>query len=83
VKLSWKRPGLAILVVTTLVATAGCGGFAAAPSVSPLMFLVPGLGHVEPAQLKAPKVPGGEVMPELVVPEQAVPEAAPVLAAAR
>lgn len=40
------------LAPLALVLLTGCGGFTASPSVSPLMFLVPGLGRLEsePAQ---------------------------------
>jgi hypothetical protein len=40
-----------------LVIGAGCGGFYATPSVSPLMFLLPGLAQTKPA-LPQPPGPG-------------------------
>lgn len=46
-KFSWNQVALAILLVASLLGS-GCGGIAASPSVSPLMFLVPGMGQAQP-----------------------------------
>jgi hypothetical protein len=45
------------LVSALLVLGTGCGGFTAASSVSPLMFLLPGLAQTKPAWPQPP-VPG-------------------------
>jgi hypothetical protein len=37
-----------------LLSQSGCGGFSAAPTVSPLMFLLPGLAQAKPAPLQPP-----------------------------
>jgi hypothetical protein len=47
---------LALVSALPVIGT-GCGGFYAAPSVSPLMFLLPGLGQAKPT-LVEPAVPG-------------------------
>lgn len=45
------------MVSVLLVLGAGCGGFAASSSVSPLMFLLPGLACAKPA-VAPPPAPG-------------------------
>jgi hypothetical protein len=45
------------MVAALLVIGAGCGGFSAASSVSPLMFLLPGLARTKPG-LPQPPAPG-------------------------
>ena len=45
------------MVSALLALGTGCGGFSAAPSVSPLMFLLPGFAQTKPA-LRQPPVPG-------------------------
>ena len=42
------------MAATLLVIGTGCGGFYAAPSVSPLMFLLPGLAQTKPASPQSP-----------------------------
>jgi hypothetical protein len=44
---------IAMLAALLLIGT-GCGGFYAAPSVSPLMFLLPGLAQAKPAPPQSP-----------------------------
>lgn len=47
VRLNWNRVWVFMLPFFLLL-TAGCGGFTASPSVSPAMFLLPGLGKNMP-----------------------------------
>ena len=42
------------MAATLLVLGTGCGGFAGSSAVSPLMFLLPGLGQTKPALPQAP-----------------------------
>ncbi|HRZ38343.1 MAG TPA: hypothetical protein P5534_18520 [Candidatus Paceibacterota bacterium] len=35
-------------LVAIVLLTSGCGGLALSPSISPLMFLIPGLGQAQP-----------------------------------
>jgi hypothetical protein len=44
-----------VLVAALLVIGTGCGGLAASSSVSPLMFLLPGLAQTKPV---SPQPPG-------------------------
>ncbi|HXR05866.1 MAG TPA: hypothetical protein VN765_00965 [Candidatus Acidoferrum sp.] len=37
-----------VMLVAVLMLGTGCGGFYAAPTVSPLMFLLPGLAQTQP-----------------------------------
>jgi len=46
-----------VMISAVLVIGTGCGGFYAAPAVSPLMFLLPGLAQTKPG-LPPPPVPG-------------------------
>jgi hypothetical protein len=46
-RLSWRWLGRAILLLPLLL-VAGCSGVNATGTVSPLMFLVPGLGQTAP-----------------------------------
>lgn len=55
----WKTLGMATLLVPALL-TVGCGGVNATGSVSPLMFLVPGLGQTGPGCVEQPGLPGVE-----------------------
>jgi hypothetical protein len=52
-RLGWRTLGVATLLIPAFLTT-GCGGVNATGSVSPLMFLVPGLGHAGPAPLEEP-----------------------------
>jgi len=47
VKFSCNQMLFATLVAIALLAS-GCGGLALSPSISPLMFLIPGLGQAQP-----------------------------------
>jgi hypothetical protein len=40
-----------LLLLTAVIGliSVGCGGLAATPAISPLMFLLPGLGQAKPA----------------------------------
>jgi hypothetical protein len=46
-----------VMMSAVLVMGTGCGGFYAAPAVSPLMFLLPGLAQTKPG-FPSPPVPG-------------------------
>jgi hypothetical protein len=48
VKLKWQSFRLALVALLAALG-AGCSGINASHSISPLMFLVPGLGKAEPA----------------------------------
>jgi hypothetical protein len=52
-QLGWRTLGVATLLIPAILTT-GCGGVNATGGVSPLMFLVPGLGHTGPALLEEP-----------------------------
>jgi hypothetical protein len=52
-RLGWRTLGVATLLIPAFLTT-GCGGVNATGSVSPLMFLIPGLGHTGPAPLEEP-----------------------------
>ena len=58
-RLSWRWPGRATLLLP-LVLVAGCSGVNTTGTVSPLMFLVPGVGQAAPETL-APAVPGDPI----------------------
>jgi hypothetical protein len=64
-RLSWRWLGGAIFLLCLLLVT-GCSGVNATGTVSPLMFLVPGLGQTAPETipndlLDAPAMPGAPV----------------------
>ena len=52
----WKTLGMATLVTAAIITT-GCGGVNATGSVSPLMFIMPGLGQTGPAPVIDPVQP--------------------------
>jgi hypothetical protein len=58
-RLGWRTLGVATLLIPVLFTT-GCGGVNATGSVSPLMFLVPGLGQTGPGPVEEPGLPGQE-----------------------
>ena len=51
-RLRWKILQFGVFTGLTLLAT-GCGGFHAKYGVSPLTFLLPGIGKVEPRSANA------------------------------
>jgi hypothetical protein len=53
VRISWKFPGLALLLAGPLL-LAGCGGISASRTVSPLDFILPGILRADPPQTNAP-----------------------------
>jgi hypothetical protein len=55
-RLGWRTLGVATLLIPAMF-TIGCGGVNATGSVSPLMFLMPGLGQTGPAPVEAPAAP--------------------------
>ena len=64
-RLSWRCVGGAIFLLCLPLFT-GCSGVNATGTVSPLMFLVPGLGQTAPQtapndSLDAPALPGAQV----------------------
>lgn len=52
-RLGWRTLGVATLLIPAFLTT-GCGGVNATGSVSPLMFLMPGLGQTGPAPVEEP-----------------------------
>ena len=52
VKLNWKNAPLAMLLALSPLAGAGCSGINASHSVSPLDFLLPGVGGLLPGLLR-------------------------------
>jgi len=48
VRVGSNAKSLMLALVIPLIG-GGCGGIAATPAISPLMFLLPGLGQVKPA----------------------------------
>jgi hypothetical protein len=66
VKLNWKLFQVAALT-SAAIFSAGCGGFAAAPSVSPASFFLPGLVQKTPEKpTKAAAVEPAVTSPEAV-----------------
>jgi hypothetical protein len=55
VRISWKFPGLALLLAAPLL-LAGCGGISASRTVSPLDFLLPGILRADPPATNAPAI---------------------------
>jgi hypothetical protein len=65
VRLNCKIFRLAALVAALVLAGAGCGGFAASPSVSPATFFLPGLLKADP-----PPVPQDLALPDAAPAEE-------------
>jgi len=66
VKFSWNQALLATLVAVALLAS-GCGGIAASPSISPLMFLIPGLGQAQPRPVPGTLLPPTSEAPDFTL----------------
>jgi hypothetical protein len=59
VKLKWQTFRLALMALLAALG-AGCSGINASRSISPAMFLLPGLGKAETEPTKAPQSPNPE-----------------------
>jgi type IV secretory pathway TrbF-like protein len=55
-RLGWRTVGLATLLIPAALSS-GCSGVNATGTVSPLMFLVPGLGQTGPTAEPSPAAP--------------------------